>query len=583
MQRVKIDFFEISNYLGAGEETVRIELGGIDALLCGPNGSGKTTLMSAMDLMSRLFSQLSPVTSTAASFVDVQAWTDARPLVTADLFHRTASEAVFRFGFSVPAEVANVRAVANVARIRANDVYHVGLCFLLRKDQKLSLDELSIDGTQVFRKGVPTGLLNLAKQQPADTTRYELMPRQMQHLQNEAASMFSIPRALAQRILYVPSRRDPALGPHSQLNIMASGRGLTSWIRAAANPDPRDAESARRHEVLQQFQEEFAEFAGLARLSLSAPEVTEPVRPGEEPEISITIDGQARPVSRLGAGIGESFVILLLSKLAQELDPPIDVVLLEEPELHLHPSLQRRLIDRLGKADVQLVTSTHSPTVVDAFFRRGSRVIRTKYQGSAGRITAQPVAGTREARLLLDAIGASPADLFLADKVLWVEGASDIPVFKAWISKAPSFRAQNVSVISIGGHDAASEHFDGSHLRNLHPKMCAVLDSEKRGSSADADPAKVRIKEKLEANGIRCHLTERRATESYFTRRALSAVYPQCPPELDPHGDPNLVNQGVNGFSKYRNGEVAEKMEWQELAGTDVGKFIEEVLCSRTG
>jgi hypothetical protein len=55
-------------------------------------------------------------------------------------------------------------------------------------------------------------------------------------------------------------------------------------------------------------------------------------------------------------------------------------------------------------------------------------------------------------------------------------------------------------------------------------------------------------------------------------------VYGYSPPILDPFGDPNLVAQGVKQFSKPRNGEVAEAMEWAELGKTDLGDQIEDFL-----
>jgi len=601
---MRIDSIEVTNYVGAGEEPIRVETGRSHAVLCGPNGSGKTTLLSSVEVVRQLFSLLSPIVGHHRQWVDVVEWADTRPHVTADLFHRKATEAKFRLMFAAPETLEDVLAVTEIVREQkslcemeesdremahflpdspmtaSDNCVEVGLSVSIRNDQKFSLDSFSVGGTEVFRKGKPTPLLSLAEQQPVNAIRYEFCARENQRLQENTGRLFALPRVLTERILYVPSRRDATLGPHSDLKIMASGRGLTSWILAAANPNPRDTESTRRHELLQSFQDEFADFAQLKRVTLSVPELADPVQPGESPEINVTIDGRVLPVSRLGAGIAAALIILLLCKLSQELEPPIDVVLLEEPELHLHPSLQRRLVERLVGYGVQLIASTHSPTIIDALIRQGASVFRTRYEDSAQRIAVQPVTRTGEARLLLEAIGSSPADLLLADKVLWVEGPTDIPVFRDWIAKAQSFRGQNVSVISIGGDDAASRHFDVSHLSNLHPKMWAVLDSERKQRNSSPESQRLKIKEKLEANGIPCHLTERRATESYFTLRALNVIYSKCPAELDPYGDPDLANQGVEQFDKHRNGEVAEAMEWQELERTDLADFIKKFLAS---
>jgi hypothetical protein len=96
----------------------------------------------------------------------------------------------------------------------------VGISFSIRKDQKLSLDSLSIEGTEVFRKNARTRLFDLATQQPGNAMRYEVMPRDMlRNLKETVSRIFSLPRILAQRILYVPSRRNATGGAHSHLKL----------------------------------------------------------------------------------------------------------------------------------------------------------------------------------------------------------------------------------------------------------------------------------------------------------------------------------------------------------------------------
>jgi hypothetical protein len=185
--------------------------------------------------------------------------------------------------------------------------------------------------------------------------------------------------------------------------------------------------------------------------------------------------------------------------------------------------------------------------------------------------------GLKDGRLLLESIGSSPADTMLADKVLLVEGSIDIPVMGAWLRKCPAYNSQNIAIISIGGSDAASLNFDPSQFIAMHSKIWALLDSERNSEDARLSASRNGIKEKLEQHGIRCHLTERRSTESYFSLRALRTQFPDCPVP-DRFGSPNLAAQGVHGYSKSRNGEIAEAVEWSELQDTDVGSFLLDFL-----
>jgi hypothetical protein len=130
----------------------------------------------------------------------------------------------------------------------------------------------------------------------------------------------------------------------------------------------------------------------------------------------------------------------------------------------------------------------------------------------------------------------------------------------------------------LGGTSAAGRNFDASHWSNLHPKVRAILYSERRGPGEDPDKSRRTIKQRLETAGISCLLTERRATENYLAPRALAIVYGRALEEIDFFGDPNLTAQGVRQFEKRRNGEVARAMEWSDIENTDIGTYLEEFL-----
>ena len=261
---------------------------------------------------------------------------------------------------------------------------------------------------------------------------------------------------LADRMVFFSSHRSVRAQLRAQLDNLqplAEGIGITSWVSTSMNPNTRDAISVERHKLLKEFESEFGDFAGFLSCSLSI---------GGD-ELNVHIDAHPVPISRLGTGIGECLLIMLVCKLARELTkslqrPPIEFLLIEEPELHLHPRLQRLLLSyllRFAEAnDVQLILSTHSATVLNAVSAVSGAVYRTQFDNDKRQITVHPVGTTDRLLSLLKDIGASPGDLLQADKVLWVEGPHDIPVFKAWLSKAPNFRNQNVAVLSLGGEES---------------------------------------------------------------------------------------------------------------------------------
>ncbi|MFL2002209.1 AAA family ATPase [Microbacterium sp. A1-JK] len=84
--------------------------------------------------------------------------------------------------------------------------------------------------------------------------------------------------------------------------------------------------------------------------------------------LRISVNGVPRDLTMIGVGASQ-----LLPVLAVVLDaPPGSVVLLEQPELHLHPSVQSRLGDFLlfARRDVCVVVETHSEYIITRLRRR---------------------------------------------------------------------------------------------------------------------------------------------------------------------------------------------------------------------
>lgn len=163
-----------------------------------------------------------------------------------------------------------------------------------------------------------------------------------------------------------------------------------------------------------------------------------------------------------------------------------------------------------------------------------------------------------------------------ADKVLWVEGANDVPVFEAWSSKCPERSNQVVAVWPLGGNQSDSANFDPDQLLKLNSNCFVVLDSERTGRDGKPISERQRAAARLRSHGIPCLLTERRATENYFPRKLLAAVCKNVPPELD-HFE--KLSSQVAGYSKKRHGpSVADAMDWSDIAGTDIGLALSKFL-----
>ena len=79
--------------------------------------------------------------------------------------------------------------------------------------------------------------------------------------------------------------------------------------------------------------------------------------------------GQLLPLSRQGAGMVslQSFLIVLAFAEKRRAAGKNFILVAEEPELHLHPSLHRRLANRIRAVSTQSIITTHSPLIAASY------------------------------------------------------------------------------------------------------------------------------------------------------------------------------------------------------------------------
>lgn len=127
------------------------------------------------------------------------------------------------------------------------------------------------------------------------------------------------------------------------------------------------------------------------------------------------------PVSRLGKGMRSIYLLSLLEAYMEDEERLPSLVLMEDPEIFLHPELQKtssEILYTLSKK-CQVIFSTHSPNLLFPF---NSRQIRQMVLDQEG---APAVKKRTNLSSVLDDLGYSAADLLNVGFVFIVEGKQD--------------------------------------------------------------------------------------------------------------------------------------------------------------
>lgn len=169
-------------------------------------------------------------------------------------------------------------------------------------------------------------------------------------------------------------------------------------------------------------------------------------------------DGFKSLLYEKGAGIQSSVVISLFSHYCYSFHKNTSLLVVEEPELFLHPQARRALSEKLedflfikGEKENQLILTTHSSEFISAGKNLSGITVVSKFDGetSAKYYDLRGV-DTKELQTLLKN---ENSEMFFADKVILVEGAEKhlIPYIADKMSEEKGvLDKKNISVIRAG-------------------------------------------------------------------------------------------------------------------------------------
>ena len=225
----------------------------------------------------------------------------------------------------------------------------------------------------------------------------------------------------------------------------------------------------------------------------------------------------AVPLTQCGSGVGQILAILYIVMTSTH----PQVIIIDEPQSFLHPGAVRKLIEVLKRyPQHQYILATHSPTVITA--ADPQVLIMTQLEDCKTSLSALDVSDNRDLYYSLSDIGASLSDVFGADQILWVEGATEQECFPLIVKEVLRHSMMGTAVIGIRetgdleGRDAKRVFQLYNRLSKasvlLPPALGFILDEECRSSEQKEELRKL--------SGGRVVFLPRRMYENYLLTAA---------------------------------------------------------------
>lgn len=481
---MQLVLLEITNFRGVRTGRIALER---HSVLVGPNNCGKTTIIEALAL---LFGR--------------------------DRLVRALTEHDFYGGRPMPQD--RIKIVATVGGFEGDDFTAYPSWFGDNRGVPKWLDPVTLAVHPVRTDNAWSLVCQIAFAARFDKDSLEVETARYFHDDPDAPDVFvqgtwvSVPSALIREVglFLVPANRawDKIISFGSELfrRVVASGGGLPAaavievrdGLRQPAKPLEEDPNLT---ELITDLNTELSGFfSSKPKLQLRVTSTdSEGVLDAVVPHYVHEGADWSVPARRHGSGLISLQWLLLLLQFGRRraLAGQGFWIALEEPELHVPPALQRRIVHRLQALSTQTIVSTHSPMVAALSDSRGLSVLRNE----GGAMTCQNLAGAvlkhatpNAVRKLFELNRLDTIAALMHDVVLVPEGRIDVDLMGLLVRVVDAHQSWDASQeCRFAAHLGLIPTHDGSvvvtydHLSKLHAKVVCLVDGDAAGSGYVAE------------------------------------------------------------------------------------------------
>jgi hypothetical protein len=263
------------------------------------------------------------------------------------------------------------------------------------------------------------------------------------------------------------------------------------------------------------------------------------------------------------------------------------VFVAEEPELHLHPSLHRRLISRIRGTSTQSIVTTHSPTIASHYGPTEAIYLRNE----AGELSGEPLqpvpitaTSPKAIRKLYLYHRHEFYDALMSDAIIVPEGLSDQSWLGLWqrVAEASAAVAQKLKLrplTFVPTHDGAVAP-TYAEVHRFQPHALPLVDGDTSGSgyidelAGLAQPPK-RVAQYGPGAAVECLSAWILEPCLAAPGQALEWLLPTAPQRTLRETQRALVCQ-------KQNGALREALAWEALETDDAVKRAAEFLHDLT-
>lgn len=311
----------------------------------------------------------------------------------------------------------------------------------------------------------------------------------------------------------------------------------------------------RNMELIDKVTEDIRRLFGFGKLEINAS--------AQLKTLIVKIDGKSYRLAELGSGIAQ--FIMVFGNAA--IDPP-SILMIDEPETNLHPSLQQDFLLSLGSYTRHGVFfSTHSIGLARSLAQPIFSVQRDK-----GVVKVRPFEATPNYIEFVGELSFSAFKDLGHDRILLVEGVNDVraaqQLLRLW------HKDHTTVVLHLGGDQLACANRENElgELTRLSGNLYALVDSERSKANEEPIGNRKKFAEVCGKMGIKVCVTERRAIENYFSDSAVKAALGQRYAALTPFEE---LRSCANPWSKGENWRIVRNMKLDDLKGTDIHAFLD--------